>query len=317
MNLAAIDLNLLVVLDALLRDESVGAAAQRVGISRPAMSNALGRVRRHFGDPILIRAGRRMTLTPRARELIGPVRAAIADVSQVLDPAGAFRPSSSQRSFTILSDDYAEVILLPRVLQRIQDEAPGVTLSVHAMSGSSPSLSLDSGAVDLAIATDWRPEARFREQRLFDDGLVCVVARDHPAIRARVTLEQFVTTPHVALGRPGITYDLVDRALERHHGLRRHVAIWTSHFLSAPFLVARTPFLLVLPERGARACAGWLPLRLLPPPLPIGRFWTRLTWHPRNERDPGLAWLRELLESVAREVEPAERSRRQRNRLSK
>lgn len=300
-----VDLNLLVALDALLQAGSVSGAAARVGLSTPAMSHALARLRTRLEDPILVRAGQVMVPTPRAEALRDPVRELLAAAQAVLAPATGFDPAHADRELRVRASDYVLSVLGPELDQRLSAQAPGLRLRLSPNAPEDPEHVRES-VVELAIGVyrDLPPECRI--QKLFDERLVCVVRRDHPTIRGRLTLEQYVATPHVQVaprGRPGGT---VDTVLAR-EGLHRRVARAVPFFLSGLQLCAGADYVLTVPERLARAWADALGLRVLEPPLPLPPYAVVQLWHPRHDADEGHRWLRQQVLDAARATKPRKR----------
>ena len=298
MHLGAIDLNLLVALDALLVERSVTRAAAKIGLSQSAMSHALKRIRELLDDAVLVRTAEGMVPTARAERVAPSVRRALAEIQNALSGDAPFDPASCSRSFRLASADYGELLLLPPLLARLAKIAPGVDIWTRTVPD-------DLGAA-LATGLDVAITAmRAREnasgivyERLFDERFVCVVRRGHPIAKKRMTLARFVSLPHAMVapgGRPG---GFVDDALAA-IGERRRVACAVPHFLVAPHVIAGTDMVLTLGERVARTFAAQLDLVVLPPPIELGKFTVSLMWHERNADDPGHAWLRTLLREAA------------------
>ncbi|RYE90606.1 MAG: LysR family transcriptional regulator [Myxococcales bacterium] len=297
MNLASIDLNLLVALEALLAERSVSRAARRLGLSQPATSHALGRLRELLGDPLLVRAGDRMEATPRALALEGPLATALTAVRAVVAPDAPFDPARSDRAFSLETIDYAAAVLLPPLMERLGREAPRVSLEVRTRTDDIDA-QLARGALDLAIGLTSPDRPGLRQQPVLSDLFVCVLRRGHPALRRPLTLDRYCAQRHLLVtptGRPG---SLVDDLLAQ-SGRRRHVALRVPHFLLAPPLVARSDLVWTAPGSMAQAHAALLPLTLRPPPFDLGGFTLTLRWHERAEHDPGHRWLRELVAASA------------------
>jgi DNA-binding transcriptional LysR family regulator len=299
LELAALDLNGLVVLDALLATLSVTAAAQRLRLSQSATSHALARLRASFGDPLLVRGAGGLVLTARAEALAGPLREALAGLRTAVKGPRPFDPATARRLFTIATPDYTELVMLPALTRAIGLAAPGIDLRLrmydHTMADQ-----LARGDFDVAIGVvlpeNDRPGVRTR--RLFDERFVCIVRKGHPALGKRWTLERFLELDHALIapsGRPG---GAVDDALAK-RGLSRRVALLVPHFLAAPFVIAQTDLVLTLPERVAMTFAKTLPLELLPPPFPVPGFAMILLWHDRTHHDSAHVWLRERIVEVA------------------
>ena len=224
MDLSRIDLNLLVAFDVLMAEQSVTRAARRLGLSQPATSSALGRLRRLLGDPVLVRASTRMVPTPRALELIGPVRQILNQVEVALSAPPPFDPASTRRRFRIASNDYVEAVLLPDLVREVARAAPGVDLEVLQFGASYPEESLRTGKLDLAIGFSHNIPAGLHSHILFKDRFVCAVRADHPDVGKRLTLPQYTRLPHVLVSQTGSVTGIVDSALAV-HGLERRVAV--------------------------------------------------------------------------------------------
>ncbi|MFU8807289.1 MAG: LysR family transcriptional regulator, partial [Bradymonadaceae bacterium] len=205
MHLSSLDLNLLVALDALLEEVSVTRAAGRVGLSQSAMSHALGRLRETFDDPLLVRAGRGMTLTPRARELAEPLREALANLRQVIAPSQPFDPATSTQVFRVAADEYALFALLPLLVERLAKVAPKVDLRIRELGQSQSQHRLETGEVDLVLPlglAEHIPQTLYR-RALFKLDLVCVIREDHPRIGDTLDLDAFCAEPHMLISPRG------------------------------------------------------------------------------------------------------------------
>lgn len=299
MNLRSVDLNLLVALDALVAERSVTRAGRRLGLSQPAASNALRRLRQTLDDPVLVRTSRGMVPTPRALGLIGPVRKLLAELDAALSMEKAFDPARAEHVFRVAAVDHAWVALLPHLARLLAEQAPGVRLDFCAFSESIDD-DLESGTVDAAIlvGTANGRGAGFRRAELYDDHFDCLVRRHHPRVGRRLTLKRYLELGHVLASPRSRRGGLVDRALQK-RGLVRRVHVIVPHFVAAPFVVAQTDLIATLPRGVARPFAAMLDLRVFPPPMAFeGGPWY-LVWHERTLHDPAHAWLREQVLSVS------------------
>ncbi|MEM7158785.1 MAG: LysR family transcriptional regulator [Myxococcota bacterium] len=308
------DLASLLALDALLQEQSVTGAARQLGISTPAASHALARLRARFNDELLVRAGRTMVLTPRAHELRDRVRDAIATADRVFEDPEAFDPATMEQALTLSATDYVLLVLGQHLEAAVGNAAPGLELRVVPNATNDGEL-LRTGETDLAIGIygDLPPELKTRP--IITDRLVCVVRQDHPTVRQRLTLKQFARLEHIQIaprGRPG---GYVDELLAE-RGLQRRVTRAVPYFHVALEMVASSDRVLTVSERIARRSADTLRLRLLEPPLPLQPFALSLVWHPRRDGDRGHAWLRERLVQASTALD-ATRHPRARRRLSK
>lgn len=300
--LGGIDLNLLVAFDALLTEVNVTRAAKRVGLSQPAMSHALNRLRSLFEDPLLVRTARGMVLTPRAQQLQTPLREALGRIETVLDKTETFDPATAQRRFTLAGLDYVEFVMLPPLLEYLSKHAPGIDLFVVALH-QDVSPMLESGEVDLSLGVNRPAAPGIYQQKLFQERFVCLVRKDHPEVKRSLSLEQYVRLDHLLVAPQHQAHrgGYVDAALAQ-RGLRRRIALAVPHFLVAPLVVSRSNLVFTVPERIARAYTELLPLRSLPVPLELNGFSMMQHWHERNHRDPAHVWLRTVIADLAKEL---------------
>lgn len=303
-HLEALDMNLLVALRALLAERHVTRAAARVGLSQPAMSHALARLRELLGDPLLVRTPSGMQPTPRAEAMTAPLQRALEDIGRVLASPAPFVPRLATRKFRIATNDYMELVVLPRLLARLWKEAPNVDVRVVNLTARAND-ELAEGRLDLALGVVDRsgqvdaPQG-IRSQRLVSDGFVCVVREGHPVVKRRLSLDDFVALPHALVAPRGEPGSIVDSALER-IGKKRRVAVEVPHFLVAPHVVRETDVVLTLAARVAKSLAPLLGLRQLPPPVELPGFSMSMLWHERQHVDPAHVWLRGLMAAVAKE----------------
>lgn len=300
MNIAGLNLNLLVVLDALFTERHVSRAAGKLGLSQPAVSNALAQLRVRFADPLLVRSGGRMLPTERGLALAGAVHAALEQLSSALETQ-PFEPRRVERTFTLATTDFVDFVLLPRLLARLAREAPGIRLQVRSWSHHRVPPSLETGEVDLMLGFYPEVTTGHREQRLFRDEFVCIVRKNHPRVGRRLDLATYAALPHVLVTEQSAGPGVVDLELAK-LGLRRSVGLRISHFLMVPAVVAATDFVAAISWRVARPFARTLPLRLLPPPLPLPRGSVGQVWHERTHASPAHAWLRELIATLCRRL---------------
>ena len=300
MNISAINLNLLVALDALLKERNVTRAARRTGVTQPAMSNSLAQLRELFDDPLFRRERHGLDPTPRALALEPLVAQGLACFQSAL-AAPRFDPATDTRKFVLAASDYVELVLLPPLLRELGRVAPGVELEVRPWGLHEVPDALAKGEADLMIGYFDELPARHREEQLFEEEYVCIVRKAHPRVRGKLTLERYLELGHVLVSQRSDSPGSVDRALAK-LGKRRQVALRVSHFLMVPVLVAETDLIAALSRRAAEPFADALGLRLLPPPLALPRSRIRHVWHEQMDADPGHRFLRELIRTVAKEV---------------
>lgn len=292
------DLGLLVTLDALLQEGSVTRAARRVGLSTPAMSHALARIRERLGDELLVRAGRGMVLTPRAEGLKARVHAVVKEARLTLEPERPFLPAELNKGYFVLASDYVLTILGLEVDRILREEAPLSTLR-FVPNGPDDAIQLRDGGADLAIGIYGDLPQEMRSRVLLTDRFVVVVREDHPGVGKRLSLEQFVRLQHLQIaprGRPG---GYLDDVL-RERGLTRHVARAVPYFLPGLYVTSKTDYVLTVSERVARQMAPSLGLRILEPPVELQPYALSLVWHPRFDGDPGHRFVREAFIRAAK-----------------
>jgi DNA-binding transcriptional LysR family regulator len=301
-NLSAVDLNLFVVLHAVLEERSATRAAARLHVTQSAVSNALARLRVLLGDPLVVRSGRGLVPTPRAEE-VAPLLRDVADrVALALDRRG-FVPESSTRTFTIgLADSY-QACDVPRIAQAFTARLPRAALRVVSADYLAATDGLTSGDVDLAFAPAQTVQPGMRSSVLFEEEGTLVVRRDHPRVRRRMTRELFNALPHidvhVALGRPGVGHRVAQRHWEQAR-VRRRVVLTVPYFMVAAMAAAETDCVAALPDRVARLCVRLLPLKRVTPTFPMPRLTTVMVWHERTDADPGATFFRQLVAEAVR-----------------
>jgi LysR family nod box-dependent transcriptional activator len=306
MKLGGIDLNLLVALDALLSERSVTRAAHRVGLSQPGMSNALARLRRLLGDPLLVRRGAVLVPTARAEALSGPVREALELIRGAIEAPARFEPERARRVFRLSCSDYTVLMLVGPLVRRLAAEAPGVTVEVLPRLADA-ARALADGDVDFVIEP---PEIMGREDlpalRLWDDRWECCVWAGNERVGKRMTLEDFSSLGHLiySMGGAGQPVALPDMHLAR-LGVPRRVEVSVESFLIAPHLLEGTDLVALVPARAEAWLRRTGDIRLLEPPVDFPVLVEMLWWHPRASADPGHAWMRGRIAEIAASVAPA------------
>jgi DNA-binding transcriptional LysR family regulator len=298
-HLASVDLNLLVSLDALLTESSVNRAARRMGLSQPAMSHALARLRDLFDDPLLVRSGEGMLPTPRGEELVAPVRRILEDIDHALAPGGAFEPEHCADTFRLSIEGGT----LPFVVQRLRQEAPGARLEVSPRGAGEQWDALKRGEVDLAFSTSSSCPSGFHAEPVFELPYVCLVRRDHPEVGRRMTLRLFARLGHIAVSRPPIVDTELDRMLEA-HSLRRRVVVRVPSLLAVPWLVASSDLVATVPMPLGHTSPQRVATRAVKPPVSLEPQAVWLVWHERTERSPAQRWFRSMVHRACRDVTP-------------
>jgi DNA-binding transcriptional LysR family regulator len=312
--LSAIDLNLVVAFDAIVRERSVTRAAQRVGVTQSAMSHILRRLRQLLGDPLVVRGKTGLVLTPRAEALIVPLRSGLVTLGRALAQPDSFEPGTARRAFRIVSLDLFDVVVVPALLERVRGEAPDVEIAIVPAPARLDER-LETGEVDVAIrpavedaAPDATPAAPGLVRRtLLRDRLVCFVRAGHPVLAGRrrraapraLSLATYAELSHALVSPSGEGRGLVDQVLEQ-HGLSRRIALRIPHFYSALAIVARSDLILTAPAALVGLISAELPVVWLPPPIRVPGHRIDLVWHERFSRDAGHRWLRDLVTDAAR-----------------
>jgi DNA-binding transcriptional LysR family regulator len=309
MDLKDLDLNLFHVFDAVLREKSVTRAGERVGLSQPAMSNALARLRKLFGDPLFLRTPGGMNPTPYAERLAEPVRRALDLLELTLREQAGFDPAVSTRTFRFHMSDIGEVVFLPPLLERLKRDAPGARVEVAQYPVEGIREALETGKIDAALG--FMPElgGGIAQRRLFRDRYVCLVRDDHPLIRRGMSAAQFRAVRHVLIASSGTGHEVVERMLEE-QGLRGNIALRVPHFMVVPMILARTDLVCTVPLQLAQAFGASDRFRMLEVPLALPAFDVRLLWHERFEQEPGNRWLRGQLLDLFLESDVGVRARR-------
>lgn len=311
MNIARVDLNLLVYLDVLLRECNVTRAAEELGISQPAMSNSLRRLRDLFGDPILVRTSDGMTPTDRALELQPMVRKVLSAAEQAILPKTEFEPMESNRIFRIMASDYTESTLLPVLLRQLRKQAPNIRLDIMTPSDVSFH-DVERGKVDMVINRfDSLPQS-FHQVHLWDDSFSCVMSANNP-VKDRWSLESYLSSKHIWVSKTGMGVGVgmtpddvqrlgwVDEALSK-QGVKRDISLFTRHYQVALLLAEQDDLIVTIPSMSAKSIANSGKVVILDPPFEIERMRLKMVWSPLLQHDPGHRWLRQLIKSVSVEI---------------
>lgn len=297
MDIRHLDLNLLVVLDALFDEGTVTGAAQRLGLSQPAVSFALNKLRRLFADDLFIRGAAGMMPTPRALGLREPVRRTIGIIRSEIMPAKGFDPAVGRHTFTLCLSDIGEMTFLPGLLARLRLIAPATSIVSVTMRPAELSVALEGGEVDLAVGYFPDLQTGIQQQALFEHPFVCLARRGNPLLADGLSLEAFLAADHLVVAQQGRSQEIFETALAA-RGLRRRVAVRTPHFMSAPLIIAGTDMLTTIPRAVGVVWARSLDLQLLPPPLDIPMIPLKQFWHRRFQAEARHRWLRELVASL-------------------
>lgn len=309
MNINRIDLNLLVYLDALLRERNVTQAANQLNLSQPAMSNGLRRLRELFDDPLLVRTSEGMTPTERALELEPVVREVLSTIDRAVQPRSDFEPQEAQRVFRIMASDYAESTLLPTVLGQLRTLAPGLTLDIMTPSDVSFK-DVERGKVDMVINRfDSMPQS-FHQIHLWNDSFSCVLSPENPVLKD-FTLDNYLKANHVWVSKTGMGVGVgvnpddvqrlgwVDAALNK-LGKKRQIRVFTRHYQAAMTMAEQNDLIVTLPTRAAQLKANNPRVVIREPPLDIPPLELKMAWSPLLQHNPANRWLRKLIADSAR-----------------
>lgn len=290
----AIDLNLLAVFQEVYRERQISSAARRLGLSQSAVSNALGRLRRLFGDELFVRTGQGMQPTPFAESVAEPVGAALAQVALALNRRSVFDPATSTRRFTVAMSDVGEVYLMPALIERCRVVAPRVRISSVRAGSISLKEEMESGRVDLAIgAFDDVSEALY-QRLLFRQPYVSMFRASHPLATGKVTLERFVAAEHLLVDSADSPYERINGLLEK-AGIGPATRFRVPHFTAVPWIVSAAELVVTVPQKLAERAAAPFALVSIAPPLALPALQTNVFWHRRFHQDPGNGWLRDLV----------------------
>jgi DNA-binding transcriptional LysR family regulator len=300
MDIRSVDLNLLVVFDAMVEHRSVTRAAEALSLSQPAMSAAVARLRTLFDDPLFVRVGPEMQPTPRAVDLSSPIRQVVRTIRTEILHRSGFDPAVSHRTFTLVTPDIAEVNFLPRLLACLAKEAPHTNLRTLAMPPHAAAESLESGSAELALG--YFPDlqkAGFFQQKLIRNSHVCLVRKDHPTIGSRLTLSQFLAASHAVVKPDGREHVFEQFLLKK--GLKRRVLVEISHFMSLLPIVEASDLVATVPKDLAEFCVRHGAVRFVETPMKSPVIDVHLLWHRRFQKDPAHTWLRGAIHKLFRD----------------
>jgi len=311
MMLKNVDLNLLIYLDVLLREKNVTRAAEQLGITQPAMSNGLKRLRGIFNDPLLIRSSEGMTPTERALELQPALRTALFDLQKVLEPNQSFEPKESKRMYRIMASDYAEATLVPLLVKHMRELAPNIVLDFLTPSDVSYK-DMEQGRVDLAINRFNEIPESFHQVTVWEDSFSCLLNKNNPAVN-NFTLKAYLGAQHIWVSKTGMGVGFgmnpeksgqlgwIDKALLE-KGEKRNISIFTRHYQMPALIAESNDLIATLPTRVALLQANNKRLVVLPTPFDIPPFELKMAWSPLLQHNPAHKWLRTLILNVAQEV---------------
>ena len=309
MQAGRIDLNLLNYLDVLLRERNVTRAASHLGLSQPAMSNGLRRLRLMFDDPLLIRTSEGMTPTERANELQPVIRDVLSKIDKAVQPQTAFDATTAERVFRIMASDYAESTIFPRILQRLREQAPGISLDIMTPSDVS-FLDVEQGKVDMVINRFESIPQSFHQMDIWKDGFACLFSTESP-IRDNFNLDTYLLAQHVWVSKTGMGVGVginpddvqrlgwVDEALNK-LGKKRHIAVFTRHYQAAMLMAEQNDLIVTIPARASKLQANNPRVIVKEPPFKIPPIDLKMAWSPLLQHNPAHRWMRRLIVEVAK-----------------
>ena len=296
MNLSRVDLNLLVAFEAMLEHQNVTRAGQAVGLSQPAMSAALTKLRALLNDPLFVRTGAGMTPTPHALRLAPAIARALRIVRSEVLHDWKFDPGTSQRTITLSTTDIGDMVFLPKLMRHLNKEAPGIMLKTVTLSPSETEEAMEAGDVDLSIG--YFPDllkAGYYQQRLFDHSFVCIVRAGHPQVAdGKLSLEQFLTMSHAVVHAQGRSQEIFERELLK-LGITRQMGLHTRHFMSLPMVIAESDLIATVPKVVGATFSKLANIQVLELPFQVPSYDLKQYWHRRFHRDAGNIWMRGVI----------------------
>ncbi|MCH8258352.1 MAG: LysR family transcriptional regulator [Proteobacteria bacterium] len=294
MKLSDVDLNLFVVFDAIYTEGNLTRAGEIIGITQPAVSNSLSRLRTLFDDPLFVRTAEGMVPTPVAQNIIGSVRQALGLIRSSVQESEHFDAKVSDKRFRVSMTDLTQAIFLPWLFGRIKQEAPLISIDCYHVHRRDMNIELASGNLDLAVDIPLTPDPLIKQAPLFSHPHVCVVRQDHPLVKEKLDVDTCLSLKHIHISsrRGGLGH--VDLALGK-MGKKRDIALRTQHYLSTPQLVLRTDLALTVPRIFADFLVSNTPVRYLDIPFEVPHLETYLYWHESTDQDQANQWMRKLI----------------------
>jgi len=305
MGLHKTDLNLFVVFDVIYTEGNLTRAGHVLGITQPAVSNALSRLRKLFNDPLFIRTGKGMKPTPTAQNIIGQVRQALTILRQSVQQCSLFDPATSDRTFNISMGDFSESLLLTHLFEKLAAEAPGIKIEVHPVNLNLISNELESGNLDFVIEAPLNEANELNHHLIMEDPYVCCLKSDHPLSNSKLNLDQYLSLKHIQVSDYSGTAGPIDKVLQT-LGEKRKIGFTTHHLLMGPSLLMNSGLALTVPERLMKDQTG---IKVHSLPFEVDDFSLHLYWHPSVEQDAANLWMREIIlqlfEEQAKEMKVA------------
>lgn len=295
-----IDTKMLAVFDEMYRSKSVSRTADKLNLGQPAVSMALAKFRRHYGDPLFVRTSEGMEPTPLADAIIGPIRQALTSLTLTLQHRASFDAASSTRMFRICMTDIGQRVMMPNLLSHFRATAPSVRIDLSYVSENTPN-DLESGQVDLALGFLSGIDAGFFQQGLFSERFVCMISNRHPRLRGEsLTLSEFEAESHLVVATQGTGHGVVEQTLHE-LGITRNIGLRIPNFLGVVSNITDSEYLSIVPYRFGQILVKSNHTKLLELPFEIPAYRVMQHWHSRYALDPGIIWLRKTISELFRE----------------
>ena len=291
--MAKLSIDWLEVFVQIYKTQSVTRAAAQLGMEQASASIALNKLRQHFNDPLFVRTQSGMIPTPRAQSMYPQLHEALAQIEAARGKPSMFSPASAVREFRICMTDISEIIILPKLINYLQNTAPGLVVEAHKISEDSRHR-LTSGDVDLAVGFLPNLEAGFYQQALFEQDFVCLAAKNHPRVQEKLSLQFFSNEGHILVTTSGTGHTIVDKLLAQQK-IERRVVLRVPSFLGVARIVAQTDFLVLVPRQLGMALATQEQVQVLEPPMELPHYKVKQHWHERFNADAGSMWLRQTM----------------------
>ena len=298
MNLSKVDLNLFIVFDAIYTEANLTRAGQIVGITQPAVSNALSRLRETFNDPLFVRTAQGMVPTPMAQNIIGPVRNALQLLRVSVQESRIFNPLQANKTFRISMTDLIEAVILPPLFQRLRRQAPAVQIESFLAKRRETTKELAAGRIDFAVDAPLNTDPQVRHVKLLEDRYVCAMRKGHPLAKDKISLDDYLSLTHIHISSRRSGLGLVDLALGK-MGIQRKIALRSQHYLMASQVMHQTDMAMTVPESFAHR-HGLHAVELPVNDVPAQE--THLYWHESTDQDPANRWMREQLIELCQQV---------------
>ncbi len=305
MHLRGLDLNLLVVLNTLLEEKNITRTARRIYLSQSATSGALARLREFFENELLVQVGHKMILTPLAESLVEPVRELLTVAQAIIDQRPDFDPATSTRRFRIMMTDYPATVLMIHALPLIKSQGPSVGIDILPFEETPPEEVIERLEVDMVILPEPYLTADHPSEELFRDTYTCIAWKGNKEVGKSLTLEEYFTKPHVVIRFTTQPTDILEGWIFHRTGRTRNVDVTTRSFSLIPHLIVNTTRIATVHLKLAQACAKYLPIRIVEPPLEMPQVAERIQWHNFRAADPGIAWMLKCLRETAQALAPA------------